>query len=70
MWEVVARQPPFHGIKPMQIAFGVVHQGLRPPIPPSCPLVLAALMKDCWHHDYRMRPSFSLILERLKGISI
>lgn len=39
VWELVARTPPFHGMQTMQIAFSV-NQGMRPPIPSHCPIVL------------------------------
>jgi len=70
MWEVVARQPPFHGLQTMQIAYAVANQGLRPTIPSTCPPSLAALITDCWQTDPRHRPTFAVILERLNSVHV
>jgi serine/threonine protein kinase len=69
VWEIVARAPPFHGMQTMQIAYSV-NQGMRPPIPSHCPLPLRDLMQRCWNQDPRLRPSFTAILNQIKGIKL
>jgi serine/threonine-protein kinase CTR1 len=43
-----------------------VCQGRRPDIPGNCPDCIQSLMKQCWHGQWRKRPAFTDILERLK----
>jgi len=69
MWEVLARQVPYQGMQPMQIAFGVCQQNLRPPIPPQSPQQLVSVMVQCWAADPAQRPTFADVLNSLKGIS-
>ena len=34
-----------------QVFKAVVEEGLRPPVPPDCPLRYAALMQACWEEE-------------------
>lgn len=43
-------------------------QGLRPPLPPHTPPLLACLIQACWHQDPIHRPTFTQILVTLKRI--
>eukprot|EP01103_Thecamoeba_quadrilineata_P000567 TRINITY_DN10493_c0_g1_i1.p1 TRINITY_DN10493_c0_g1~~TRINITY_DN10493_c0_g1_i1.p1 ORF type:complete len:257 (-),score=27.46 TRINITY_DN10493_c0_g1_i1:47-733(-) len=70
LWELVTRQAPYSGIQPMQILYGVVHQGLRPPLPPSIPPPLAHLMMICWHEIPDTRPNFEEIYKQLKNFEM
>ncbi|XP_024542698.1 mixed lineage kinase domain-like protein isoform X1 [Selaginella moellendorffii] len=45
-----------------------VLRGKRPEIPATCPEFLSQLMRECWNHDAKERPSFSDICERLKQL--
>ncbi|XP_024543763.1 light-sensor Protein kinase-like [Selaginella moellendorffii] len=45
-----------------------VLRGERPEIPATCPEFLSQLMRECWSHDAKERPSFSDICERLKQL--
>lgn len=65
LWELVAREQPFAGMTPIQAAFAVARQGLRPPMPLKTPLPLANLIRCCWHVDPRARPTFEDVLELL-----
>jgi len=45
-----------------------VRQGKRPNLPPDCPAPLSGLIKQCWHADSRLRPSFPDICTELRYI--
>eukprot|EP01089_Gocevia_fonbrunei_P017174 TRINITY_DN5492_c0_g1_i1.p1 TRINITY_DN5492_c0_g1~~TRINITY_DN5492_c0_g1_i1.p1 ORF type:complete len:403 (+),score=62.26 TRINITY_DN5492_c0_g1_i1:86-1294(+) len=68
IWEVLSRQAPYQGMQPMQIAYTVIHQQNRPPIAPHWPRELVAIMTDCWAPEPSARPTFSVILDRLRAI--
>jgi len=59
LWELWARQQPFFGMSPIQAAFGVARQGLRPHMPHNTPPLLGALISRCWHGNPEARPSFN-----------
>jgi hypothetical protein len=40
----------------IQVALGVLHDGLRPTIPAKTPKEFAALMQKCWDQDPDKRP--------------
>lgn len=61
LWQIVARKQPFKGLTPLQAAFSVARQGLRPQIPPSAPPAVARLIRRCWHRSPDSRPSFSQV---------
>ncbi|CAM9664554.1 unnamed protein product, partial [Ectocarpus sp. 8 AP-2014] len=68
LWQIVARKQPFKGLTPLQAAFSVARQGLRPQIPPSAPPAVARLIRRCWHRSPDSRPSFSQIRSELPEI--
>lgn len=68
LWEMVARKLPYFGMQPMQVGIAVLQQGMRPPIPPKCPLPLAKLMQACWDNDPNRRPSFAQLVEALEAM--
>lgn len=68
LWEMVARKLPYFGMQPMQVGIAVLQQGMRPPIPPKCPLPLAKLMRACWDNDPRRRPSFAQLVTALEAM--
>ena len=47
----------------------VVHENLRPPIPPNCSAEWAKLMTDCWQGDPECRPPFSQIVKFLESMA-
>ena len=65
LWEMVAKEQPFKGMSPIQAAFAVARQQMRPTIPPETPSKLGELIKHCWCQDAEQRPSFEDILEVL-----
>jgi hypothetical protein len=70
LWEMLTRQRPFVGLKPMQIMLKVVKNDYRPIIPSNCPSKLADMIRQCWGRDPKLRPSFSVIREAfMKGLA-
>ncbi|CAK9195106.1 unnamed protein product [Sphagnum troendelagicum] len=45
-----------------------VRQGKRPNLPPNCPARLSGLIKQCWHMDPPLRPTFPDICTELRYI--
>lgn len=68
LWELLTRDQPFRGMTPIQAAFAVARQGRRPIIPPQVPPQLVALIKQCWHEDPAVRPTFEQVLVSLATI--
>jgi hypothetical protein len=44
----------------------VAYHGARPPMPQGMPAPLEKLLRDCWKHDPRERPSFDDIVQRFR----
>eukprot|EP01041_Mallomonas_annulata_P003745 gene3745-7433_t len=65
LWELIAREQPYAGMTPIQAAFGVAKDNLRPVISPTAPPRAKALMQRCWHGTPSMRPPFQEIVELL-----
>ena len=51
---------PYHDMEDTQMAVKVT-SGYRMPIPRGCPGIAAKIMRACWQHSPRKRPSFLLI---------
>ncbi|KAL0609200.1 Mitogen-activated protein kinase kinase kinase 21 [Plecturocebus cupreus] len=68
LWELLTGEVPYRGIDGLAVAYGVAVNKLTLPIPSTCPEPFAKLMKECWHQDPHVRPSFALILEQLSAI--
>jgi serine/threonine protein kinase len=66
LWELLSGKVPYAHLTPLQAAVGVVQKGLRPDVPPGCPLDLYKLLEDCWHGDPEMRPDFSSVTQRMQ----
>src|SRR6185437_12608599 len=66
--ELVSLKLPFDDWEESQISFGVVN-GDRPDIPSDCNPFFKELIIQCWQGEPTKRPSFSIILERMKGIT-
>ena len=66
IWEVLTRDRPYEGLKPVQISMQVISKKKRPPLPPkeAVPNSLASLvtlMQQCWEQEPADRPTFSEI---------
>jgi serine/threonine protein kinase len=65
MWELLTRQEPYPGVGGLALALQVATQGMRPPVPASCPAEWAALMVRAWDANQDSRPSFDTIQREL-----
>jgi len=66
--ELLSRQHPFseYRVKDKLVFEEKIIKGLRPSIPSKWPLEFRELISDCWQHDPDDRPTFEVIVERLK----
>jgi len=64
MWQMVMCRAPYANMNNQRILVSVV-EGRRPPLPENCPLGYNLLMTDCWQENYKERPGFEQILDRL-----
>ena len=72
VWEILARETPYKGIKPSAITYQVASMNKRPElsiIHSSCPEKLKSLMIECWDDSPQSRPTFQQILAKLDEIS-
>ncbi|KAF7129253.1 hypothetical protein RHSIM_Rhsim10G0205100 [Rhododendron simsii] len=65
LWELLTGEVPYLYLTPLQAAFGVVQQGLRPTIPKNTNPKLVELLERCWQQNSILRPDFSEIIEML-----
>jgi serine/threonine protein kinase len=69
LYELIIGRPVFpKNMNPYQMALAMVHDDWSPGIPYTVIPVTAELIQDCLAADYRNRPSFHDILERLEVI--
>jgi serine/threonine protein kinase len=68
LWELLSRQQPYAGMTPVQAAFAVARQNMRPRLPSYVPKSVTVLIKQCWNHNPRVRPSFERIIQSLESI--
>ena len=65
LWEILAREPPFAKMKPLEIAKKVVEESERPSlssIPEDCPKEIIIIMRACWDQNASRRPTFSDVI--------
>lgn len=65
LWEMIAKEQPFRGMTPIQAAFAVARQQMRPALPNYTPTKVGELVEHCWNQDPIQRPSFEDIIEVL-----
>ncbi|XP_072035450.1 uncharacterized protein [Amphiura filiformis] len=68
--EICTRKRPFHGMEYAHVVFQVGEGKLQPRIPRDCPTDLAVLMRQCWHHHPRQRPTIDRVLEVLESFEV
>jgi len=68
LWELVSLIRPEDFQHPEQFEKAVCVDGYRPPISAIEKPAIRNLVERCWHQDYQQRPSFSNIIDMLKGI--
>ncbi|KAG2493041.1 hypothetical protein HYH03_008704 [Edaphochlamys debaryana] len=67
IWELFMRQPPWHNMRDVAIAYNVHVNKARPALPPKdrCPPRLARLIQACWAHRPRDRPSAAEVVKEI-----
>jgi len=68
LWEILTRKEPYEELDNVQAASEVMHRGLKPKPPESCPLKLAELMNTCFEMEPTRRPNFKHILTILEEV--
>lgn len=63
-WRIMSGQIPFRHMGHNEIMVAVV-SGRRPDIHEQFPIECSRLIQDCWQQNYKARPSFIEIVERL-----
>lgn len=68
LWELLTRLEPYEDMEPLQIIMQVV-KNVRPKLTPEFEASpLTPLMKDCWHNNPELRPSFDVVVDRLQQL--
>ncbi|XP_053490477.1 tyrosine-protein kinase Fes/Fps isoform X1 [Ictalurus furcatus] len=70
LWETFSRGVTPYTSMSNQQTRDEVERGYRMPAPNGCPDEIYALMRHCWQHDPRMRPSFLKIRAELHALCI
>ncbi|KAG2448447.1 hypothetical protein HYH02_006339 [Chlamydomonas schloesseri] len=67
LWELFMRQPPWHNMRDVAIAYHVHVNRARPALPPRdrCPPRVARLIQACWAQRPRDRPSAAEVVKEL-----
>ncbi|XVF89098.1 hypothetical protein PTKIN_Ptkin19aG0103500 [Pterospermum kingtungense] len=68
LWELVTLRVPWKGLNPMQVVGAVGFQHRRLEIPEDVDPVVAQIIRDCWHTEPHLRPSFAQLMSRLRHI--
>ena len=70
MWESFTGKIPWSEKQiPVQIVMAVGIEKKRLPVPVSMPRGMKVMLRDCWRHDPRLRPSFKELLSKLQIVS-
>ena len=77
LWEILTCEPPLqqgHSRRDIELMFARVQRGERPPVADAdtdaAPAGYVALMRELWHHDPVVRPTFAEALRRLQTMSV
>lgn len=68
LWELTTLQQPWGGMNPMQVVGAVGFQHRQLDIPNDMDPMIADIIRQCWHTDPKLRPSFSDIMTALKTL--
>jgi class 3 adenylate cyclase len=80
LWELLTRDMPYYGLSPAAVAVAVLRDDLRPTVPADTSVALNSsamtgatdyidLMRNCWHRDPIIRPTFLEIMTRLSSLT-
>lgn len=65
LWEILTCDLPFRNLTQMQVAMGVVSNGIRPVIPNVAPPKIIKMIKLCWDQDPTRRPSMESVVRAI-----
>jgi mitogen-activated protein kinase kinase kinase 7 len=68
LWEVLARELPFHFADSVEQIQWAVHSSKRPPLLSECPQVIEELMTKCWANEPSVRPSMADVESRVNQL--
>ncbi|XP_065889134.1 tyrosine-protein kinase-like isoform X2 [Dysidea avara] len=60
---------PYPGRSSVEVLVAV-QNGYRLPCPDNCPLQLHEIMMECWKHDAKTRPTFTVLIQQLEDFFI
>lgn len=67
LWEMFAREIPFHGWRPADVRDAVV-RGERPPLKgKDLPSTISRIVRECWDADPDKRPEMADVATRLRS---
>ncbi len=72
LWELLSRDKPYGDYRGWDLERAIIHDGLRPTIPPYegvVPSEYVELFKECWCHDQDKRPDLNIVIERLRVLT-
>lgn len=64
----MTRAKLYPDLQPIQIAYGVANNNLRPTIPPAMNKKIANLITKCWTEDPTKRPTYKEAIDKLVTI--
>lgn len=67
MWELFSEEKAFEQTNPVSVIYAI-SAGKRPDIAKVKISEIKDIIEESWSDDYKVRPNFKEILERLKGI--
>lgn len=67
LWQMLACETPLMHMRP-DVAVSDIIAGERPKIPDFFPDHCSKLIQECWQEHHQLRPSFTFIVDQLKGI--
>ncbi|KAL5559267.1 hypothetical protein UlMin_035478 [Ulmus minor] len=68
LWELATCRIPWKGLNPMQVVGAVGFQNKRLEIPEDIHPEVAQIIHDCWQREPNLRPSFTQLMVRIKGL--
>jgi class 3 adenylate cyclase len=74
LWELLTRDMPYYGLSPAAVAVAVLRDNARPTVPEDAANTTQStdyvdLMRNCWHHDPIIRPTFLEVMTRLSSLT-
>lgn len=70
LWQMARDRVPFKGLTKEDFIQRVVKQQERPKLDRAWPSAFSSLLQRCWHPDFKIRPSFSVVIMELRGLIV